>query len=56
MPMMKTGGSWQNMRRVTSTSRQIQPMPMMKMGGVGKMRKPPVFKMTGTKAKLVNAE
>lgn len=63
-PMMKMGG-WGKMpgmtRRVTtSSSMKRVPMPMMKMGGWGKMggmtrRSSPVFRMTGTKAVLINA-
>lgn len=63
----KMGGM---MRSTTSTSRTRTLPPMMRMGGFGKMglpgmmrpmggmipRPPPVFKMTGTKARLVDAE
>lgn len=64
MPRMKMGG-----RTITSTSKSMMRMggPMMRMGGpmgmpmgmmkgMGKVRPPPVFKMTGTKAKLIKAE
>jgi hypothetical protein len=57
MGMMRMGGMT---RTVTSSSSSMK--GMMRMGGMGGMipgmtrRAPPVFKMTGTKARLVDAE
>lgn len=59
-------GAAQMTRTTTSTSSTRRMMPgMMKMGGFGgmmrgrsmtKTRQPPTFRMTGSKAKLVNPE
>jgi hypothetical protein len=58
-PMMKMGGFKPVMMRSTSTSMTRSMPPMMKMGGMkmpGMRRPPPVFKMSNSKATLINAD